>query len=98
MHERARPDCAELTRDALKGRRRVLLHVGFPDMADGFYQLLLRQLAPFGTLVEAGKFADFSRTAVVTLHEPETIGLGREAALPSTELTGCVTFRAARRW
>jgi hypothetical protein len=98
VHERARPDCGELTRDALKGRRRVLVHVGFPDVADGFYELLLRQLAPFGTLVDVGKFADFSRTAVVTLHEPETIDSIGEPGMSSTELTGCVTFRAARRW
>ena len=101
VHERARPDCGALTRDALNGRARVLLHVGFPDMPDGFYELMLRQLSPFGRVTELREFANFSRTAIVTLDESETNGAvgesGPRDAHPG-ELTGCVTFRAARRW
>ena len=101
VHEWVRPDCTGLTRDALQGRERVVVHVGFPDMPEGFYELILRQLAPFGTVNEFDRFGDFSRTAIVTLHEA---GTGRfDTALPvpaerSVPLTGCATFRVARRW
>jgi len=70
-------------------------------MPDGFYELMLRQLSPFGRVTELGVFANFSRTAIVTLDESETNGAvgesGPRDAHPG-ELTGCVTFRAARRW
>jgi hypothetical protein len=101
VHERARSDCAELTAEALSGRRRVLVHVGFPDMPEGFFDLLLRQLEPFGSSVEFGEFANFSRTALITLHQRpagEPTLVPAAPGRPAPELTGCVTFRAARRW
>ena len=101
VHERARSDCAELTAEALSGRRRVLVHVGFPDMPEGFFDLLLRQLEPFGSSVEFGEFANFSRTALITLHQRpagEPTLVPAAPGRPAPELTGCVTFRVARRW
>lgn len=87
MHERPAPGCGDRLRDALKPHRRVLVHVGFPDMPEGFYALLVRELASIGTVTEERAFADLSRTAVVELGGTE---------LPPT--AECVVVYPVRRW
>lgn len=93
--------CRNQLRDALEGRRRVLVYVGFPDMPIRFYELLLSELSAFGTVVESARFSELSRTAVVELH-----GTGPELNSPSSNaengppppLDGCIGVRTARRW
>ena len=100
LHERDRPGCAEQIRTTLRGHRRVLLHVGFPDMPDGFFDLALRELSAFGSIGEVQEFADFSRTAVVLLDESSMAAgaLPEPDPVAAGELSGCLGFRTARRW
>lgn len=86
-HERQAPGCGKRLREALKPHRRVLVHVGFPDMPDGFYEMLLRELAPLGTVTEESTFGDLSRAAVIELAGIEP---------PST--AECVVVYPLRRW
>jgi len=100
QHERERTDCADQIRTILRGHRRVLVHVGFPDVPDGFYDLALRELSALGSVGEVQEFADFSRTAVVTLDQSAMAGgsLPEPNPAPAGELSGCLGFRTARRW
>jgi hypothetical protein len=100
VHERARVDCGERIRQALQGHRRVIVHVGFPDMPDGFYDLALRELRAFGPVVEFKEFADFSRVAVLTFTDAANADRPAPQAgqLSAGRLPGCLAFRAARRW
>ena len=98
-HERVRPGCRQRMREALESYRRVVVHVGFPDMPEGFFELLLHELSFFGTVVEQGHFADRSRTAVVELHPARTTELTDPADPPENGLlAGCVEVHTARRW
>ncbi|MEO5897167.1 MAG: hypothetical protein ABIS06_15870 [Vicinamibacterales bacterium] len=100
LHERERPGCAEQIRTTLRGHRRVLVHGGFPDMPDGFFDLALRELSAFGSVSEIQRFADFSTAAVVTLDESSMAGGSPPEPTPAAagELSGCLGFRTARRW
>ena len=86
-HERSTPGCGERLRDALKSHRRVLLYVGFPDKAEGFYQMVVRELAAIGSVVEASGFGPLGRTAVIEL----------DARVPSP-MADCVVVYPVRRW
>ena len=86
-HERSTPDCGERLRDSLKSHRRVLLHVGFPDKADGFYQMVIREFATIGSVAEESGFGPLSRTAVIELD-------GRA----DSPMTDCVVVYPVRRW
>ena len=89
-YERPRPHCEERFRQTLATHRRALVHVGFPDMPDGFFDTLLAQLAPYGTVVEESTFADRGRAAVVLLgaEPPRHVPPGAE----------CLVLAFARRW
>ena len=99
-HERERQGCTEALREMLAGHRRVLLHVGFPDMPNGFYELALHELSRFGSVVEMRGFADRSLVAAIEL-PPVATGAGD---LPPADprfpppLRGCVAMSVARRW
>ncbi|MDQ3420291.1 MAG: hypothetical protein M3541_16210 [Acidobacteriota bacterium] len=101
-HERESPGCAKALQDVLVSHRRMLVHVGFPDMPDGFYDLVVRQLSTIGRVVEQESFPYLSRTAVVELRHPPSDSV--PATAPATRppdqalLTGCVTASVARRW
>jgi hypothetical protein len=93
--------CRDQLRAALEGRRRVLVHVGFPDMPMGFYELLLHELAAFGTVVESARFSELSRVAIVELHAPSpTLDPPAPSAANGAHvgLDGCIGVRTARRW
>jgi hypothetical protein len=86
-HDRATPACGEQLRDALKAHRRVLLYVGFPDKADGFYQMVVRELAAIGSVVEESSFGPLSQAAVFQLDT--------ERHAPAID---CVVAYPVRRW
>ena len=85
-------ECERRLRDGLNGHARVLVHVGFPDMPPGFYDRLLREIAPIGTVVQSRAFAD-SRTAVIHLRE---LAPASDGAVRPTE--DCVGVGPARLW
>lgn len=93
--------CRDTLREALAGRRRVLVHVGFPDMPNGFYERVVSELSAYGTVVASARFSHLSRTAVIELHppglEPESPASGAENGEPSPAV-GCIAVRTARRW
>lgn len=94
------PGCRDRWHDALEGHRRVLVHVGFPDAPKRFYELLLQELAPFGTVVESARFSLLSRTAIVELHAsgPGLSAVVSNAGNGASSLEGCVGVRPVRRW
>jgi hypothetical protein len=94
-------DCTPRMRTLAGEHRRILVHVGFPDMPEGFYELLLGELTRFGRVVESRQFAHSSRTAVVELDGRVS---GRPASpFPSAiggtrPLEGCVGLGSPRVW
>lgn len=89
-YQRAEPHCAQRLRNTLATHRRALVHVGFPDMPDGFFDALLSQLEPYGTVVEEATFADRSRVAVIVLDD----GRPRQPQAGND----CLVLAFARRW
>jgi len=97
------PDCRpNALREALSGRRRALLYVGFPDVPIAYDAFLLDRMNDVGTITDMQKFADLSLVAVVDLTgngvpmapRDRPVIPGRNAAA----LEGCVGMRPARRW
>jgi hypothetical protein len=89
-------------RDALHGRRRALLYVGFPDVPMGYYKFLLDRVNDLGAITDMQRFADLSLAVVVDL-------TGNGKPMPSRDrpaipgrseaaLEGCVGVRPALRW
>ncbi|MDQ3487680.1 MAG: hypothetical protein M3468_08100 [Acidobacteriota bacterium] len=101
-HERESPGCHKALQEALVSHRRLLVHVGFPDMPDGFYDLVVRQLSTLGRVVEEESFPYLSRAAVVELRhplsDPAPATAFPTASVDQAPLTGCVTASIARRW
>lgn len=102
FHDTLRADCGRDLQDALNRRRRVLVHVGFPDMPEGFYESLIGELSRFGDVVDSAEFSIISRTAVIRLHHPGSLASAADNTPRQTgggdALEGCVGLRAARRW
>ena len=99
------PDCAkDWLSEALKGHRRVLVHLGFNDFLPGFDALLFGTLSQLGTVIEWHRFADLSRAAVVDLRLPGGSGesiaplLQRSKEHGGAGLPGCVGVRRAQPW
>lgn len=100
-HERETPGCEKSLQDVLVSHRRLLVHVGFPDMPEGFYEQVLRQLSTVGTVVEEESFPYLSRTAVIEMRDPNSAlesGPARATSGDQPHLGGCVTAVTARRW
>src|SRR5262249_33534825 len=72
--------------EALRGRRRVLVYIGFPDFPDGFPGRLLRRLDELGSTTAFERFGKIGRAAVVELHSNPQ----RSA--------GCIAVRPAIPW
>jgi len=86
--------------DLLRGRRRVLMHVGFPDQATGFSDVLLARLSRLGAIVGERRFDLIGHAAVVELGTPEPPGLATAGARAENApaLGGCLVGRPAHRW
>ena len=98
-HQDARIGCGGGLVSAVRNRRRVLVHVGFPDTSPEFYDLLMKELTALGRIVEQAEFSFLSRTALVELRPP---GEPPDAVAPSIPeengAEGCVGVAVARRW
>jgi hypothetical protein len=98
------PDCVtDRLSDALKGHRRVLVHLGFDDFPPGFDALLFGRLNQLGAIIEWHRFGDLSRAAVVDLRLPGGPGESITPLLRHQEhggagLRGCVGVRRAQPW
>jgi hypothetical protein len=105
----AGPECDHwdgVMTDALTGRARVVLYLGFRLNVEpaGFDDLVLEALGRRGTLVGYKEYAEESRLAVFDLREstrgPVAIPLrpGRPPDPTPRALDGCVSIKPARRW
>jgi len=100
-YERRGPGCERQLQELIQKHSRVLVHVGFPDVPEGFYDLLLHEFAALGTVVETRRFAHISRTAVIAVGDPaQGISAGPPAGSEGgpPPLGGCIRIRPARRW
>jgi hypothetical protein len=89
-------------RDALRGRRRALLYMGFPDVPMAYYQFLLDRVNELGAITDIRRFADLSLVLVVDLTgDGQPMALRDRPAIPGrgeAALEGCVGVRPALRW
>lgn len=86
--------------DALRGRTRVLVYLGFrfDDVPRGFDDLLLEELGTLGILRAHSRFGEAGRAAIFDLRaEAEPRGSGRAAAIPDgmIRLAGCIAAAPA---
>jgi hypothetical protein len=81
----------------LKGHDRALVYIGFPDMMQGFDELLFTELDRIGTITAYREVTPLSRAAVVdlTFSAPNDQAYSRREARPP--LNGCVGGRPAVR-
>jgi hypothetical protein len=96
-------DCDQSSlRAAFHGQRRVLAYSGFPDLPEGFDDLLLRTLDDLGAVVASSEFSDLSRAVVIDLqpNAPDATVIPRRQKRPdeARPLAGCVGARPMRRW
>jgi hypothetical protein len=95
------PGCTDTQlRDALKGYRRVLVYIGFPDFPKGFPEALLHRLEELGTPVAHGSFAELGQAEIVDLKP--SAARGSAAAGSSSDRSsdhgrypGCIGARTA---
>ena len=93
-HQPPGPTCADW-RSFFSMHRRVLVHVGFPDMPIGFLELWLQEVDPFAIVVASTRFADRSRVAVL---ERRSDAAPIKEAAGAVALDGCVGIATVRRW
>jgi hypothetical protein len=88
--------------DALRGRRRVLLYVGFPDVPIAYDTFLLDRVNDLGAITDMKKFAELSLVVVADLTgDGVPMALRDRPAIPgrnAAALEGCVGVRPALRW
>ena len=93
-HQPQGPTCADW-RSIFSMHRRVLVHVAFPDMPEGFLELLLQELDPLAIVVASTTF-EASRVAVLERRSEATSN--RDEAANAVPLDGCVGIATVRRW
>jgi hypothetical protein len=78
------PDCTGTSlSQALRGHRRVLVYVGFPDFPDGFSARLLGRLEELGSRTAFERFGKIGWAAVVDLHSNPHTSAGCFAVRPA---------------
>ncbi len=83
----------------LHGRPRMLLYLGFLDMPAGFDDLLLEQMARFGTVTAVEHFAGNSRAAIVDPSVPGGSNVfWEDAGKDGVRLEGCILADPAHAW
>jgi hypothetical protein len=99
--EEASPGCDDSQlRDSLKGHRRVLAYLGFPDFPRAFGDLLLQRLEELGSPVADHRFDAISRAVVIEL-QPARVGESapgpprRDLARDRERLSGCIRVQPA---
>jgi hypothetical protein len=96
-------DCGDADlRATLRGRRRVLFYLGFPDQSTSLAAWLLRRLSSFGSITEVQRFTDLSVAAVVDLSAgPDPLGpraVSRWGETEDPQLDGCLRTKPAVVW
>jgi hypothetical protein len=77
-------DCAgRPLSEALRGHRRVLVYIGFPDYPDGFPSRLMDRLEELGSIAAYKRFAGIGHAAVVDLHSNPRASAGCFAVQPA---------------
>lgn len=89
-------------RQGLRQYKRAIIHIGFPDVPEGFGELLLRQLDRIGAIDEYREFSHIGFVAIADLHtpNPEQISLdviARRAPQPAP-LEGCISMAPSTVW
>jgi hypothetical protein len=88
------PECRnDPLRDVVTPARRVLVYFGFPDVPDGFDDLVVRSLSRFGGVAAEREFSLSSRAAVINIHQRL-----ENAPAPASQLDGCLVVRRASPW
>ena len=105
-HAATGSECLRATglREALQGRRRAIVYLGFrfDDEPKGFDDLLLASLRELGTMTAAGRFAELNFAAVFDLGVPTAapppIARDQDSGHAPGRANGCLTLRPAARW
>ncbi|RPI53932.1 MAG: hypothetical protein EHM55_12320 [Acidobacteria bacterium] len=99
-HESRRVCRGRELEEALDGRSRVQVYLGFVDQQPGFDDLLLERLSKFGTVTALRHFAGTSRAAVVDPAHAEGSNLFWEDAGKDTGtwLKGCIAVGQGYAW
>jgi hypothetical protein len=88
--------------DALRGRRRALLYVGFPDVPIAYDTFLVDRVSALGTITDMKTFAELSLVVVVDLTgDGVPMALRDRPAIRGRNvpaLEGCIGVRPALRW
>jgi hypothetical protein len=95
-HEPAGRTCSPIG-DALQGHRRILFYVSFPDLPDGVFPWLEREMLGLGTLAARKAFTSATWAAVVKTDDASRLAT-RGADQGGPPGGGCVQVRLARRW
>lgn len=96
-------DCRpEELADALRPYTRAIVHIGFPDMPQGYDGLLLRHLDQLGAIAHYREFGHDGMAAIVDLHTPNalesTLDLIPRLRDEPRRLSGCIAVAPARLW
>lgn len=101
-HREPGDDCRpQQLRDALLPHTRALVHVGFPDMPEGYGALLLRHLDHLGAITYYREIGD-GFVALADLHTPgadaRSLDLLPSSRLDTSRLAGCIAVAPAHLW
>lgn len=96
-------DCShEALRAALKPYSRAIVHIGFPDLPEGFGELLLRRLDRIGAIDKYREFGPVGFVVIVDLHTPNaeqsSLNLIPRREPQPAPLEGCIGLQPARLW
>lgn len=89
-------------RKALLPYKRALVHIGFPDLPEGFGELLLRRLDEIGAIDKYQEFTSVGFVAIVALHtenaEQSSLSLIPRRQPRPVPLEGCISVEPAELW
>ena len=89
-------------RQALQPYRRAIVHIGFPDLPEGFGELLLRQLDRIGAIDKYRQFSHIGFVAIVDLHTPNpeqsSVNLIPRREPQPAPIEGCISMEPSAIW
>lgn len=89
-------------REALRPHARAIVHIGFPDLPEGFGELLMRELDQMGAIDKYREFSHIGFVAIVDLHTPgaeqSSLNLMPRRQPEPAPLEGCITVKPAALW
>jgi hypothetical protein len=78
--------------------RRLLVYLGFPDVPDGFEDLLKKTLNGVGVVTEYREFGEIGRAVVVDRDAPPERDVSARWQPAKKPLEGCIGTVPVRRW